>query len=729
MKLSEEDRFEQLKIWFKSAKDASHDWRQEARQTYDFVAGHQWDQEDIDKLKLEERPIITFNRTGSVIDSVSGLEVTNRQEVRYIPRTQGVARVNELLTSAANWVRDECNAEDEESDSFIDLIVCGIGCTETRIDYDEDPEGKAVVLRTDPLEMFADASARRRNFNDARHVFRLRQVPLEDAREMVKDAEDEDLHAKWADDLLSSVNSPHNATEAPFYQNDQSPELDKRTRKVTMVEAQWWELEKAYRVVDPATKKVSVLTKFDFDRLNERVDAMRAQGMQMPPLTSAEVRKRKYKKALLGAKLLKEWDGPEEGGFTYKFMTGKRDRNKNSWYGLVRAMMDPQRWANKWLSQVLHIVNTNAKGGIMAESDAFESASEAQETWSDPAAITLVAPGALQNKKIQPKPVSAYPQGIDHLMQFAISSIRDVAGVNLELLGMAQKDQPGVLEAQRKQAGMTILAGLFDSLRHYRKDQGKLLLWYITSFLADGRLIRIGGPENAQYVPLIHEDGVAEYDVIVDDTPSSPNQKEQTWAILTQLMPFLVKMPLPPQVLFEFLKQSPLPASFVADLERVATEAQQGQGQQPNPEVMKVQAQAENDKAKTQIAAGKAETDKQLAQSQIVVNTATAMKTMAEAKSAETQPQMDAVQMILEAMMQQAQASHEMSLSTQQQQHDQQLAQQAHDSEQQRLQQSHALNQSTQMQQADQATQQSEFDQEQQAAKQQADIAAKQQTP
>src|SRR6185312_14295444 len=105
--------------------------------------------------------------------------------------------------------------------------------------------------------------------------------------------------------------------------------------------------------------------------------------------------------------------------------------------------------------------------------------------------------------------------------------IRDTTGINLELLGLVEKEQPGILEHQRKQAGMTVLAGLFDALRRYRKDQGRLLLWYIQSFLSDGRLVRIGGQEQARYVPLVRQPGLVEYDVIVDDTPNSPNLKER----------------------------------------------------------------------------------------------------------------------------------------------------------------------------------------------------------
>jgi hypothetical protein len=47
--------------------------------------------------------------------------------------------------------------------------------------------------------------------------------------------------------------------------------------------------------------------------------------------------------------------------------------------GLIKVMRDPQMWANKWLSQTLHILNTTAKGGIVAEEDAFADMTEAEE--------------------------------------------------------------------------------------------------------------------------------------------------------------------------------------------------------------------------------------------------------------------------------------------------------------------------------------------------------------
>lgn len=103
-------------------------WRREAREDFDFEAGEQLNEEDKAILQDAKRPIVKFNRVGTTVDSVSGQEVANRQEVQFLPRRQGVVKKNELLTSTAKWFRRQCDAEDEESDAFRGLVVwCGIG--------------------------------------------------------------------------------------------------------------------------------------------------------------------------------------------------------------------------------------------------------------------------------------------------------------------------------------------------------------------------------------------------------------------------------------------------------------------------------------------------------------------------------------------------------------------------------------------------------------------------
>lgn len=581
--------FNKLKGWCREDIEKTAKWRSEAREDYAFEAGDQWSEEDKGVLRDQLRPVITMNRIAPIIDSVSGSEVSNRQEVQYIPREQGDVQVNEILTAAAKWFRDECDAEDEESDAFRDMLICGMGWTETRLDYEDNPDGEPRIDRVDPLEMVWDHSARKRNIVDGRRVFHIRRdIPIEEARALCPndDFEDADYNATWADIELDKKDDHEN--DGKFY-NKPDQEVDaegKQEKRVTLIRAQWYEREPAFRVMNPNDPSQMVTIG------KKQHDMVQAAAKQagMPAIRSVRITRKVYKQAYLGRVLLEVSDAPCQDHFSFNAMTGKRDRNKNSFFGLVRSMKDPQRWANKWLSQTLHIMNTTAKGGIVAERGVFDNDAEAEASWAKQDAITWLKKGALAEGRYQQKPQGQFPVGFYQLTEMAISSIRDTSGVNVEILGMREADQAASLEAQRKQSSMVILQPMFDSLRRYRKNQGRLMLYLIQNYLSDGRLVKIVGDEGSQYVPLVHNEQVATYDVIVDDSPTSPNQKEAVWTMLQQILPAIAKI-IPPQTYQALLKYSPLPSAVQQDINKSIGEAQQAQANQPDPE----QAKAEND--------------------------------------------------------------------------------------------------------------------------------------
>ena len=123
-------------------------------------------------------------------------------------------------------------------------------------------------------------------------------------------------------------------------------------------------------------------------------------------------------------------------------------RLKGPKYGLVSMMRDPQMNANKWLSQALHIMNSTAKGGILAERGAFKNISEAQKTYSNPQAITIVEDGAIQKGRIMQKPGAGLAAPYVQLTQLAVDAIPRVTGIPIELMGLSAVNQPGILEAQ-----------------------------------------------------------------------------------------------------------------------------------------------------------------------------------------------------------------------------------------------------------------------------------------
>src|SRR5688572_27800559 len=188
---AERDRvLREFQVRYKQAKTHWKDWKDEARNLYDFIAGRQWSDEDMARLREEQRPIVTFNIAGKYMDAITGLQINNRQEIRYFPRTNGAAKVNELMTGAVAWCRDLSNMIDEETDGFYDATLTGLGWMEGYLDKDLEPEGVAAGRRVDNLEMLPDPNARQRNLEDARFVIRERLMDHDEYQELFKDYAD-----------------------------------------------------------------------------------------------------------------------------------------------------------------------------------------------------------------------------------------------------------------------------------------------------------------------------------------------------------------------------------------------------------------------------------------------------------------------------------------------------------------------------------------------------------
>jgi len=562
--LSPGKQFDVLKQLHLSDADHTKEWRAMAEEWFAFRAGEQWTAEDRALLNSQQRPHIVFNRVLTILKAVAGMEINGRHEITFIPRGTQDTAVNEILSAASKWMADECDGEDEESQAFDDTCTAGMGFVENRLSYEDDPAGLYVEDCIDPREMYWDRTATKKNLSNARRLSRVRRMPLGDALSLFPGKTVEQLDATWAD--AGPMDYPKRTIEEKRKRdadNSSMQEYDDNC-EVTLVQIQWFEREEYWIVANTQTNTKTELSDAEYRRFGSR---MKMLGM---PVHAAKLTRKVYKQAWMGGELLqKAGPSPIKGKFSWDCITGEFDKSKKSWFGLVKVMRDPQMWANKWLSQILHILNTTAKGGILAETSAFDDQREAEEGYARPDTITWLADGSLSGDKpkIMPKPGAGMTEGYLGLMTFAISSIKDVTGINLELLGQQDQNQPGIIEAMRKQAGMTVLATLFDSLRRFRKNVGRSRLYFIQNFLSDGRLIRVAQPDNVQAIALAKESTTGKYSVIVDDTPTSPNQKEANWAIIQPLLGvFKEQLMSNPQVFGMLLEYSPLPNRIVEEI-------------------------------------------------------------------------------------------------------------------------------------------------------------------
>jgi hypothetical protein len=582
--MGKREKFRILRSHFWADQEACSLWLDQATEFFGFVAGEQLSTEDKSLLDAQQRPHIVFNRVQTILKAVAGMQINGRSEIKFLPRNNNDTEVNEVLSAASKWMADGCDAEDEESDAFQNCCVVGMGWVETRFTYDDDPMGMYVEESLDPREMRWDRTARKKNLVDARRITRIRKMPLSDAMQMFRGKTKFQIDAQWANGSdVDRGGSPKSIEEKRIRDGDDSYIEHDDKNEVTVICTEWWEREPYWRVADPMSNTLMDLTDEEHTKLQERFAQM---GMK---LESVQMTRKKYYRAWLGNELLSSGPAPCGDRFSWACITGEYDKQKRMFYGLTRVMKDPQMWANKFMSQIMQIMNATAKGGIMAEMSAFEDMEEAEETYALPESITWMADGALSGPKpkIMPKPGQGDASAYVNLLQLAISSIKDVTGINLELLGQQDQNQPGILEHMRKQAGMTVLATLFDSLRRFLKLIGHKRLYYIQNKMSDGRLIRVVGDEYTRAVPLAKEQTTGTYDAIVDDAPTSPNQKEANWAIIQPMLAvFKEQLMSNPQVLVMVLRYSPLPSALVEAINKVITEAAADPEQQQRAKAM-----------------------------------------------------------------------------------------------------------------------------------------------
>ncbi len=570
--LGPRDQFIILQRWWFSDSEASANWRSQATDDLGFIAGEQLTDEDKAILDEAQRPHVVFNRVLTIIKAIAGMEINGRHEIVFLPEENDDTTTSEILSGASKWMGQRCDAEDEQSEAFQQCCITGIGSTESRWSYKRSSKGEYIEEMFDCRELFWDRTAKKKNLVDSRRRTRVRRMPLSDAMQMFPGKSRRQLDATWADAGIYYDVGPRSIEEKRVRDGKNSYLDWDDTNEVTIVCTQWIENEPYYLVADEEAQKKVEMTPKEY-RLLKRLRKL--QGRE--DLNAVRMTRETFKQAFLGNEFLSGGKAPLGDQFSWGVITGEYDAKKRMWYGLTRVVRDPQMWANKFMAQVMHIMNSTAKGGILAERSAFDDELEAEEGYALPDEITWLKDGALsgQRPKIMPKPGTGDASSYVALLQYAVTAIPQVTGVNFELLGQQDATNPGVVEAMRKQAGMTVLATMFDALRRYRKVLGRIRLWVIQNRMSDGRIIRIVGQQYTGAVQLAKSVTAGEYDVSVDDAPTSPNQKEANWAIIAPLLPmFKDQLVQQPEMLIMFLEYSPLPSPLVAGIKRIILQKQ-----------------------------------------------------------------------------------------------------------------------------------------------------------
>lgn len=568
------------------------DWRDRVRDYFGILDGSaQWSTDDYNRQVRDGIPVLTINEVEPIVDAINGFQIQNPTDIKYQPILTSQEGFTDVANSAIKYIQEDTDFEFHKSAAFRDMLTCGLGAVEFSVEYLENPDGEPETRRIFPAFVMWDVAARDKNLLDANWVAR---AVISDS-EAVKEEYGEDYAAEGADDRFLQ-----------FFDNAL------KARNLSVVyHYEWREKEDFYRYENPFDQERAQLDPeyaqaytelgqlFDFnpgiDRYiavfeSEKEEAFTA-AMEVLGEKPKRVKQKRwcyYKAVIVGGRVYSVDQSFTNVGFTIQFMTGKFSETEQRPYGVVHAMADLQRLLNRGVSDLLGFHNSAPKGGVVIEADAVDNLQQFVETYAKARNVTVVKTGTISGNKMMEKQQMKIPDSITGMIEYASTALLRVAGVTPDFMGVMQgpEQQSGYLYAQKIRQALTTLAWAFDARKFFDKQAGRIFLDCVRVMAenAPGRMIRnVLGDGNIQYIPLLQENIAEKYDVIIQEVPQTPSEKQETFGKLLDMASILSGQGI--NITPMLLEFSPLPTDKKAEIQQQMT------APPPPPDPLVVQTQ------------------------------------------------------------------------------------------------------------------------------------------
>lgn len=538
-----------------------------------------------DMLGRRRRAMVNFNKVQANVDAVVGFMAQNRRQAKYIARVnadQGQQLYSKNMNALYDYHRENTNADQIETEQDADLVINGYGAIDTDLSYiignaTTDPNGEIVKYKIDPRILYWDSKDTSKNLANARFIGYFRDYDLVDALDLFQRSKPEDFQPVDDDGLDADSQAgyqynPWGGLYTKIKALDTVEWASKEENLVRVYNHQWFEYETYYRAENPiytmqdpvdaeyVLRRMMLLKEeqdlkgytpngidagdmFDFDPTAEMLvcdeKTKKALAKEFGELFTFTDYKRKcfYTAIISGDHVFSKFKNVCQQGYSIKVKTGQYNYTGKYWIGMVNSMMEPQKYYNKALTELMFTIAANSKGGVMIENGAVEDVAQFESKWAKTDAVIQVNEGAISGGKIQEKARAQLPTGLNDVIQLSDAAIM-FAGVDPAFLGDAGAQETGVLYKRRIKQVISKMYWVADAITLYQKEDARLCADLIRVWVQnnEGQWVRITGQEGADQFYIISMDMLApEYDVSIQEAPQSSEDKQETAAILSQL--------------------------------------------------------------------------------------------------------------------------------------------------------------------------------------------------
>lgn len=426
------------------------------------------------------KTMFNFNLTHSSVMMVTGHQRRNRKSTICIPVKSPVQKTADQFTKCLFHVHGNGGYQ-VYSDAFErGALVQGFGLVSVFPDFASDPVSPDIKMRfVDFKSVLIDPFFRNKDLSDCRYIWTRQYFDREEAKRMYPD------HAEEIDQTPFG-GAPK---DDKFYY---MPENFGLQIKNLLAFDEYWYLSQreAICAVDTMTNEVKEIFGDEEDvrvvmqQLGEKIKLVRKPKQTV------------RRAILINGRVFTDEERPY-GIDRYSYVGFYGNFNPDTPYigykfkGMVRDMRDAQYLFNVRKVTDLDILSSQQqglkvkKGALVTPDDSFNAGNGRVLVINDKMQMDDVQPMQI----IPPSPVMLQME--DMLKQV----MREISGVNEELLGSAVDDKAGVLSMLRQGAGMTTLQKYFDHFDQSQKECGDIIIQMIQHFWSYGKIKSIIGEE------------------------------------------------------------------------------------------------------------------------------------------------------------------------------------------------------------------------------------------
>lgn len=526
-------------------------------------------------LPANRRRQFNFNRIRRVINMISGYQRRNRKSTIVVPVENGDAETADQFSKVLLWIAQQEGMLETISESFHGSLVTGMNLLQVWVDYRSDPISGNIRINNCAYNSFLiDPYFKKPDLSDCNALWKRSYLTKRECISLMPDK---------ADEIVGLYG--HDNRDGKFQFMPESYNYGMKNL-LTYDEYYYRDYRSQRMLVDTQTGESIEWRSNDEDRLKQFLQLypqVTVLDQEIPTVRLA---------IIIQGKVM--YDGPNPIGIdNYPFVPVFAYYNPQMPYfpwriqGVVRGLRDAQYLYNRRRAIELDILESQINSGWIYKEDALINP---KDVFLSGQGRGLALKSEAQMTDVQQIQAPQIPPSMIQLSELLAREVMEISGVNEELLGSAIDDKAGILSMLRQGAGLTTLQGLFDNLDHAQKLLGRLMIDIVQANFTPGKIQKI--LEGQQPMPQFYNKAFGKYNAVVEEGLNTTTQKQMQFAQLLQLRELGV--PVPNDELIE--------ACTLQNKKELIEKITQNERAQAEMQQMQVQAQIEEQIARTNLA-------------------------------------------------------------------------------------------------------------------------------